>query len=203
MIELEKLINFIIKKYDEINLEWEKNENYNQLNMKKIQVADVYIDKEKLNYIFNYRNFINDKFPYIFSELQQIGFLSNVTSRVKALNSIQYKIENYKLNHEDGKIPLKKSLNDLLGFRIVLLNDIDYNSVKSYIKDIFPSLKCIKSTKKEYDAVHIYFGNENNKKFQWELQLWNKSKEKTNLKSHAEYKQDYTKWESRNNKGGV
>ena len=203
MIELEKLINFIIKKYDEINLEWEKNENYNQLNMKKIQVADVYIDKEKLNYIFNYRNFINDKFPYIFSELQQIGFLSNVTSRVKALNSIQYKIENYKLNHEDGKIPLKKCLNDLLGFRIVLLNDIDYNSVKSYIKDIFPSLKCIKSTKKEYDAVHIYFGNENNKKFQWELQLWNKSKEKTNLKSHAEYKQDYTKWESRNNKGGV
>ena len=203
MIELEKLINFIIKKYDEINLEWEKNENYNQLNMKKIQVADVYIDKEKLNYIFNYRNFINDKFSYIFNELQQIGFLSNVTSRVKALNSIQYKIENYKLNHEDGKIPLKKCLNDLLGFRIVLLNDIDYNSVKSYIKDIFPSLKCIKSTKKEYDAVHIYFGNENNKKFQWELQLWNKSKEKTNLKSHAEYKQNYTKWESRNNKGGV
>ena len=203
MIELEKLINFIIKKYDEINLELEKNENYNQLNMKKIQVADVYIDKEKLNYIFNYRNFINDKFPYMFSELQQIGFLSNVTSRVKALNSIQYKIENYKLNHEDGKIPLKKCLNDLLGFRIVLLNDIDYNSVKNYIKDTFPSLKCIKSTKKEYDAVHIYFGNENNKKFQWELQLWNKSKEKTNLKSHAEYKQDYTKWESRNNKGGV
>ena len=29
MIELEKLINFIIEKYDEINLEWEKNENYN------------------------------------------------------------------------------------------------------------------------------------------------------------------------------
>ena len=35
MKELEKLINFIIKKYDEINLEWEKNENYNQLNMKR------------------------------------------------------------------------------------------------------------------------------------------------------------------------
>lgn len=203
MIELEKIINFIIKKYDEINLEWEKNENYNQLNMKKTQVADIYIDKEKLNYIFNYRNFINDKFSYIFNELQQIGFLCNVTSRVKALNSIQYKIENYKLNHENGKIPIKKCLNDLLGFRMVFIEDIDYNSVKSYIKDIFPSLKCIKSTKKEYDAVHIYFGNENNKKFQWELQLWNKSKEKTNLKSHAEYKQDYTKWESRNNKGGV
>ena len=132
MIELEKLINFIIEKYDEINLEWEKNENYNQLNMKKIQVADVYIDKEKLNYIFNYRNFINDKFSYIFNELQQIGFLGNVTSRVKALNSIQYKIENYKLNHENGKIPLKKCLNDLLGFRIVLLNDIDYLDCLDY-----------------------------------------------------------------------
>ena len=74
MKELEKLINFIIKKYDEINLEWEKNENYNQLNMKRTQVVDVYIDKENLNYIFNYRNFINDKFSYIFNELQQLGF---------------------------------------------------------------------------------------------------------------------------------
>ena len=203
MIELGKLINFIIKKYDEINLEWEKNENYNQLNMKRTQVVDVYIDKEKLNYIFNYRNFINDKFSYIFNELQQLGFSCNVTSRVKALNSIQYKIENYKLNHENGKIPIKKCLNDLLGFRIIFLDDIDYKNIKDYINDTFPKLKCIKSIKKGYNAVHIYFGNENNKKFQWELQLWNKSNEKTNLKSHAEYKQDYTKWENINNKGGV
>lgn len=124
MKELEKLINFIIKKYDEINLEWDKNEN-NKLNMKRTQVVDVYIDKEKLNYIFSYRNFINDKFSYIFNELQQLVFSCNVTSRVKALNSIQYKIENYRLNHENGKIPIKKCLNDLLGFRIIFLDDID------------------------------------------------------------------------------
>lgn len=86
---------------------------------------------------------------------------------------------------------------------MVFLEDIDYKNIKDYIDDTFPKLKCIKSIKKEYDAVHIYFGNENNKKFQWELQLWNKSKEKTNLKSHAEYKQGYTKWENRNNKEGV
>ncbi len=178
MKELEKLINFIIKKYDEINLEWEKNENYNQLNMKRTQVVDVYIDKEKLNYIFNYRNFINDKFSYIFNELQQLGFSCNVTSRVKALNSIQYKIENYKLNHENGKIPIKKCLNDLLGFRIIFLDDIDYKNIKDYINDTFPKLKCIKSIKKGYNAVHIYFGNENNKKFQWELQYGIKAKKK-------------------------
>ena len=70
-------------------------------------------------------NFINDKFSYIFNELQQLCFSCNVTSRVKALNSIQYKIENYRLNHENGKIPIKKCLNDLLGFRIIFLDDID------------------------------------------------------------------------------
>lgn len=40
---------------------------------------------------------------------------SSVTSRVKAQNSIEYKIDNYCNNHENGKIPLKKCMNDLLG----------------------------------------------------------------------------------------
>lgn len=62
----------------------------------------------------------------------------------------------------------------------------------------YPNLKCINSTKGKYVATHIYFGNDDNTKFQWELQLWSKENLESNLLSHAKYKQDYIKWENTN-----
>ena len=71
-------------------------------------------------------------------------------------------------------------------------------NIKNIIKLEFSDLKCINSNKMDYNAVHIYFGNDNNKNFQLELQIWDKEHEKTNLESHTKYKQDYTKWEQEN-----
>lgn len=62
-------------------------------------------------------------------------------------------------------------------------------------------LKCIDSTKGEYVAIHIYFGNDDNTKFQWELQVWDEKHEISNLDSHACHKQGYTKWEKDNEEG--
>lgn len=56
------------------------------------------------------------------NELGQI-----INTRVKTHNSIEYKIENYRSNHEDGKIPINKCLNDLYGIRIILSEDISKN----------------------------------------------------------------------------
>ena len=66
----------------------------------------------------------------------------------------------------------------------------------------FPSYKCIDSSKISYIATHIYFEN-GNTFFPWELQIWTKKDEKNNFSSHKAYKQDYTRWEMDNNKGGV
>lgn len=56
------------------------------------------------------------------------------------------------------------------------------------------NVKVIKTYHKEYNAIHIYF-KENNYTFPWELQIWLKEHETKNLNSHKMYKQDYTKWE--------
>jgi len=82
---------------------------------------------------------------------------------------------------------------------MIFEEELDYNKIINYVKNHYPKLKCINSDKGEYKAIHIYFGNDNNTNFQWELQLWDKMHEKDNLLSHAKYKQEYTKWENDKN----
>lgn len=185
--ELKKLITLIQQQYDLINKKWLDDENYYPLNMKKKRVEDVYNDETLLQYVFNYRKFINDNVAEMVKLIQSKNFENVVNTRVKALNSIQYKIHNYELNHENGKIPLKKCLNDIFGIRMIFNDNINYNEVSSFIEREFSELKCISSVRGKYVAIHIYFGNDDNMKFQWELQLWDKKHEKTNLESHAKY----------------
>lgn len=196
MDELKKLILFIQLKYEEISEEWTKNDKYFPLNMKKFRVEDIYKYESLLLYVMNYRNFINERAVELINSIQTLDDKNIVRCRVKNLNSIQYKIENYEKNHENGKIPIKKCLNDLFGIRMIFEEEINYDIINKYIKENFPKLKCIPSIKGEYEAVHIYFGNNNNTRFQWELQLWDKKHEKSNYSSHAKHKQGYTKWEN-------
>lgn len=198
MIELANLIDLIQSQFDAINEKWEQSSDYFPLNMKRKRVEDIYIDESLLHYVFNYRKFINDNIIDMVNIIQEKEFSNVVNTRVKALNSIQYKIQNYELNHENGKIAVKKCLNDIFGIRMIFNDDIDYNEIKEYIETNFPNLKCIESKRENYYAIHIYFGNDDNYKFQWELQLWDKKHEETNLESHARYKQDYTRWEQEN-----
>lgn len=198
MSELKSLILLIQQQYDYINEKWINDDNYFPLNMKQKKVEDVYKNEELLLHVFSYRKFINDNIADVLDNIQAYNFSNVINTRVKALNSIQYKIQNYEINHENGKIPLKKCLNDIFGLRMIFTEDIDFNEIKDFIEKEFPDLKCIYSVRGKYVAIHIYFGNKDNMKFQWELQLWDKKHEKSNLDSHAKYKQDYTKWEKEN-----
>ena len=199
MDELAKLIELIQVKFNEINDKWTREPNYFPMHMKKKRVEDIYKDESLLLHVFSYRQFINDNTSEVVDVIQNQKFTNAVNTRVKALNSIQYKIQNYEHNHEDGKIALKKCLNDIYGIRIIFEEDMNYNEVKNYIEKYYPKLKCIESIRGEYHAIHVYFGNDDNYKFQWELQIWDKRHEKINLESHAKYKQEYTKWEQENN----
>jgi hypothetical protein len=198
MHELNKLIELIQSMYDENDKNWRNSKEYQPLNMKKKRVEDVYKDESLLLYVLNYRKFINDNISDVVDSILELNLKSVVNTRVKSYNSIQYKIQNYENNHENGKIPLKKCLNDIFGLRIILDIPVNFNEIKEDVDRNFPNLKCIESLRGEYYAIHIYFGNDDNYKFQWELQVWDKGHEKTNLESHAKYKQDYTKWEIEN-----
>lgn len=116
-------------------------------------------------------------------------------------NSIEFKIENYIKNHEDGKIPINKCFNDLFGIRIICNEELSFDKIVKLINNKYSNLKCIDSSKNEYKATHIYF-KKDNFTFQWELQVWNKTDEIRNINSHEKYKQDYIKWENENKERG-
>ncbi len=86
------------------------------------------------------------------------------------------------------------------GIRIILNEELSINEIIEFVHSKYPNLKVIDSSKGEYKATHIYF-RDGNYNFQWELQIWNKCDEATNIESHRKYKQEYVKWE-KSNKGG-
>ncbi len=199
--ELDKLIIFIEKEYIEFNEKWQNNNCYNKFNLKNNLVCDLLNNETLLETIFNYREFINENNIQLILDFKQFNSeLSKVNIRTKTKNSIEFKIKNYNDNHENGKIPIEKCLNDLFGIRIICSQKLNYNEIRKFIKEKHQNLKCIDSSKKEYIATHIYF-KQDNFNFQWELQIWNKEDELSNINSHEKYKQEYVKWE-KENKGG-
>ncbi len=195
MEELKTLILRILKENKEINDAWKQSKNYKPLNMDKKLVSDLYNNPMLLSIAFDYRDLILktvDNPSIMFSDQ---SFESDISSRLKNVNSIQFKIEDYYKNHQNGKIPINKCLNDIMGIRIILKEEMTLENIIGYLKKEFPELKVINSSKKDYKAVHVYFGKGNNYLFRWELQIWLKKDEINNLLSHHKYKQDYIKWE--------
>ena len=136
--------------------------------------------------------------------------LRTIFARVKLKNSIEDKIDNYIKNHEEGKVSVNKCINDIYGVRIIFNENIEYDDIKKYIdiknkeSTLDLKLKCTDATKpkENYVATHIYF-KKGNYSFQWELQIWDKMHEQTNIISHEKYKQDYTIWEKENRGGNL
>lgn len=171
--DLGKLIIAIQRNYDCICDIWQAKSK-SKINFKKKLVINAREDADILNSVLQYRSLINDELINIMFDLERITYKnSSVTSRVKAQNSIEFKLDNYIINHEGGCVPLKKCLNDLLGIRIVIDDDFTYQDVKKYMRENFSTYKCIDSSKYSYIATHVYFEN-GNFLFPWELQIWAK-----------------------------
>ena len=199
--ELDKLINFIQTEYMQLTNKWEQSEYYTQINLKSNQVCDLLTNKLILDTIVNYREFINQNNIQLLMDFKRFNSENaTINIRTKAKNSIEFKIENYIQNHENGKVPISKCFNDLFGIRIICNEPLLFDEVLELINTKYKNLKCIDSTKNDYKATHIYF-RKDNYTFQWELQVWNKLDEVNNIISHEKYKQDYVKWE-KENKGG-
>ena len=199
--ELDKLINFIQTEYMQLTNKWEQSEYYTQINLKSNQVCDLLTNKLILDTIVNYREFINQNNIQLLMDFKRFNSENaTINIRTKAKNSIEFKIENYIQNHENGKVPISKCFNDLFGIRIICNEPLLFDEVLELINTKYKNLKCIDSKKNDYKATHIYF-RKDNYTFQWELQVWNKLDEVNNIISHEKYKQDYVKWE-KENKGG-
>lgn len=116
---------------------------------------------------------------------------SGVRFRIKQVESIREKIRYYLgPQHENGKVPINKSINDFLGFRIFVQDvNLVYNrleidtSVNAIIDRMYMR------DKDGYIGLHIYFRNHNNKFFPWELQIWSMNDSESNEISHKNHKE--------------
>lgn len=200
--ELKALIDYIQSVYEQITDTWNK-QAVGSVNLKKSLVKDIDVDGKIYLTINEYVKLLNKHSSLIFIELPFVC-ASQVTARVKAQNSIEAKIQNYKTQrHEFGKVPINKCFNDLFGVRIFLKNPLTYDEISAFIEETYHGkYKCIDSSKFEYKATHLYF-KEGNTNFQWELQIWNECDRENNLNSHKKYKQEYTTWEKESKEGGI
>ncbi|MCA1321971.1 hypothetical protein LC085_18920 [Bacillus tianshenii] len=175
-------------------------------NLKKTMVCDIISKAEEgsfainnrfFQYIINYKSTLIHLYADIISEVSK-NYNCNVKGRVKNEDSILNKLQK-KQTEQNGKFSINKVLNDLIGFRII---DTDYEqNVKKLILylDELKQKEGYRITHKEringeYRGYHIYFMGKDSKFFPLELQLWDSTKEKTNLISHELYKKDYTNW---------
>ena len=200
--ELKDLIDYIQTVYTEITNEWFHGESA-KINLKKSQVSDIDVDETIYKSIMEYVQLLNERSAGI---TLQLSFVCSyqVTARVKAQNSIEYKIQNYKTDrHEFGKIPINKCVNDLFGVRIILESPLTFKEIHRFVEETYQGkYRCIDSSKLDYKAVHLYF-KENNQSFPWELQIWNRCDVESNFASHKKYKQEYTTWEKESKEGGI
>lgn len=112
----------------------------------------------------------------------------NVRFRVKSPETTQIKIKQYSNRElEKGGIPLKKSLNDFLGVRIVLpgimSSEDEICSFLDFEKQLEKITKYYVRKDGNYCGIHCYFAKDNFT-FPWELQIWDKENEEDNYKAH-------------------
>mgnify|MGYP002307362293 CR=1 FL=1 len=133
--------------YTEITDEWLR-ETPTKTNLKNALVADIDADGIIYKSIMEYVQLLNEKSADITLPLASVCSCK-VTARVKAQNSIEFKIQNYKTErHEFGKIPINKCINDLFGIRIFLREPLTFDEVYSFIEDTYPNrYRCIDSSK--------------------------------------------------------
>lgn len=197
MEDLLKLMEFLCKKHKQKSEEWQELNNGINLYDGKQKVCHMFGDVNIMNYIYSYMEFLNNMNDLQF-EMQRLNLTCKVTSRVKQNNSIQDKFKRYMTDrHQQGEVPLKKCINDIMGFRIVLNEYYSHEKVIDFLSNNVKNIRVVSADKDEYVAVHAYFLTGDNKNFQWELQIWNNKDEKKNLLSHSKYKQDYITWETK------
>ena len=94
--ELDKLIVFINNEYNNYCEKWKNSKLYIPINQKNTLVKNIEKNNNIFNSILNYRLFINEYHFELKIKLSELNIKSEISSRVKARNSIEYKIRNFK-----------------------------------------------------------------------------------------------------------
>lgn len=186
---------------------WLANLGKTQYNLKKTQVRHIcssnpnnienFINEDFLYYIDIYKVSLSSLYLEIMNRLKsELGF--TIGGRIKNDDSILLKLHRKRFE-DDGKFPLNKYLNDLLGFRIIDSNfEQNRDEVEQYIEKLKEHKWRLRHNYREigksYKGYHVYFMGAGSNYFPVELQIWDKKYERMNLESHEAYKKSYTYW---------
>lgn len=111
--------------------------------------------------------------------------------RVKTRESIDDKIKRYSTRKD--QYPVNNWLNDIFGARIILTAE-DITSIMERLddwKNEFGLKNWYMRDKEEYRGLHIYFKNQSNFYFPWELQIWNIEDIQSNIANHEKFKRNF------------
>ncbi len=195
---IEGFISELSNFHHDLSNEWERSSS-NTINFKH-NLCKLYTNGTLLLYLKDYQKFVQ-RYLLVKRPKEPLKECDSFTvqRRVKEWDSLRDKIDRYLKRPEKGKVPLKKCLNDIVGFRLCLKCSLDRNELLQYLKCTFDDPKkfsCIDATKNGYTAIHVYI-RESNLSPSWEVQIWNQKDIDANLQSHEAYKQDYTKYSER------
>lgn len=185
------------KKFSDAWISLQKKSNVYNLKRKQIRhICDAKgIELDFLRYINEYCDLLVD--VQLDDAYDTLSEQVEITSRIKNPDSRMSKILHYRNNKQElGAVNINKCLNDLLGFRI-WMDDFEHSDEMVHkLNNLLEkyNVKVHNSSKNNYKATHIYFSSGDNKYFPWELQIWNRIDHEKNINSHAQHKQDYTKW---------
>lgn len=198
--DLIHLINEIGKLHQQFSKDFfARHEAYN---LKKTRVDNVvFRDTYDEKFISLVEEYIENLSEWIFYlDFESVNPIIDTRFRGKNRASSLNKLTYYRHGKTDPSISLQKCMNDLLGFRIIIDENFDYSDLLTQIKE-FNKLETslfrpYVRTDEVYQGIHIYFKNDNNKYFPWELQIWKKSDAEVNEESHRAHKEKrkYMSW---------
>jgi len=181
--KVERLISEINKVHKAYSIDYFETGKIEKINLSKTisHVPASHI----LDYRLNLHESIND---YLMkANLENIEYFY----RVKTSESIHDKMNRYSQNED--KYPVNNWLNDIFGCRI-LLNKAEIKEIKHSLdawKESHGLKNWYKRDKDGYIGIHVYFKNQNNFYFPWELQIWDKTDIDTNIKAHQKHKRNF------------
>lgn len=192
LVVLSKLIDTISEEYLYFSQKFIQKVNMSKYNLRKLNIGNIMRDDYFLHELIP--GYL--KFSAILMEKIEYDFLDylldfDFSYRVKSQKTTYDKIRQYSYREKSlGGISVNKSLNDLVGFRIILA-DIEKNldgirdllTLKCDDKKLFRFIDCDVGG---YHAIHCYF-KINNYSFPWELQIWDSANKADNFFAHEEH----------------
>ena len=181
--KVERLISEINRIHREYSTEYFETGKLQKVNLKHT-FAKVPVDAILL-YRLNLHESIND---YLMkADVKDIPYFY----RVKTSESILHKIERFSERQEG--YPVNSILNDIFGARMILPST-EIAQVMERLddwKEEFGLKNWYLRDKDGYTGIHIYFKNQSNFYYPWELQIWDEMDVDRNIESHIKYKRQF------------